>query len=87
MRLRLMQRHPCELCEAMHYGLATHSLAHRVDVELVDVDQDPVLKRRYGLRVPVVVDDWGEVICEARFDARALEEALQAFAAQGSKAG
>ena len=43
-----------------------------IDIALVDVDTDPALKERYGLRVPVLaVGD--KVICEARLDEGALD--------------
>ena len=86
MLLKLIGRHPCELCELMHEGLAYHPMAHRFDVVSVDVDSDPVLTRRYGLRVPVLLDAWDELICEGRLDAVALDEAVQAFAARQGKA-
>jgi predicted thioredoxin/glutaredoxin len=36
-------------------------------VEVVDVDADPVLKRRHGLDVPVLLLD-GTVVCRHRLD-------------------
>jgi hypothetical protein len=45
----------------------------------MDVDSDPVLKKRYGLRIPVLAA--GErVICEARFDEGAVDAYFHAKA-------
>ena len=40
-------------------------------VEVVDVDADPQLQRRYGLNVPVLLLD-GTVVCRHRLDAAEL---------------
>jgi glutathione S-transferase len=47
-----------------------------LEFEQVDVDSDPALARRYGTRVPVLVDAEGREICHARLDAPALRERL-----------
>ena len=73
--LRLMTRSECELCEYMEMALRGHSLfANVTSLEFVDVDEHELLKRRYGLRIPVLLDAWQEVICEGRFDERAFEQ-------------
>jgi hypothetical protein len=43
-----------------------------IDIALVDVDTDPALKERYGLRIPVLAAG-DKVICEARLDEGALD--------------
>jgi hypothetical protein len=40
-------------------------------LEVVDVDADPQLQRRYGLNVPVLLLD-GTVVCRHRLDAAEL---------------
>ena len=45
-------------------------------IELLDVDADPVLKRRYGLDVPVLLLD-GTVVCRHRLDAGELKRLLR----------
>jgi hypothetical protein len=66
--LRLLTRTDCSLCETMHRQLL--ALAARVPLpplELVDVDADPELQRRYGLKVPVLL--WGsDPVCHYRLD-------------------
>jgi len=47
-----------------------------VPFDEIDVDSDPALKKRYGLRVPVLADALGNEICHARLDEAALREAL-----------
>jgi hypothetical protein len=76
-RLTLVQRHDCELCEAMAKELAV--LARRLilpPLELVDVDSDPVLRRRHGLHVPVLLLD-GVVVCRHRLDTTELVRLLR----------
>ena len=45
-------------------------------IELVDVDGDPVLQRRHGLEVPVLLLD-GTVVCRHRLDAGELKRLLR----------
>lgn len=45
-------------------------------IEVVDVDTDPVLERRYGLDVPVLLLD-GTVVCRHRLDAGELKRLLR----------
>jgi hypothetical protein len=45
-------------------------------IEVVDVDADPVLKRRYGLEVPVLLLD-GTAVCRHRLDAGELKRLLR----------
>jgi len=45
-------------------------------IEVVDVDSDPVLQRRHGLDVPVLLFD-GTVVCRHRLDAGELKRLLR----------
>jgi predicted thioredoxin/glutaredoxin len=45
-------------------------------IEIVDVDADPVLKRRHGLDVPVLLLD-GTVVCRHRLDLEELRRLLR----------
>ena len=45
-------------------------------IEVVDVDADPVLERRHGLDVPVLLLD-GTVVCRHRLDAAELRRLLR----------
>jgi len=76
-RLTLVHRHECELCEAMLADL--ERLGRTVELpplEVVDVDTDPVLQRRHGLDVPVLLLD-GTVVCRHRLDREELGRLLR----------
>lgn len=45
-------------------------------VQLVDVDTDPVLQRRWGMKVPVLLLD-GAMVCTFRLDAAELLRLLR----------
>jgi predicted thioredoxin/glutaredoxin len=45
-------------------------------IEIIDVDSDPVLQRRHGLDVPVLLLD-GTVVCRHRLDAAELKRLLR----------
>jgi glutaredoxin len=61
--LVVLSREGCGLCEDMLRALAELELARVIPpVTIVDVDSDPELARRYGLKVPVLLLD-GSVIC------------------------
>jgi hypothetical protein len=45
-------------------------------VDVVDVDSDPQLTRRYGLNVPVLLLD-GTVVCRHRLDTTELRRLLR----------
>ena len=45
-------------------------------IEVVDVDSDPELTRRYGLNVPVLLLD-GTPVCRHRLDAAELARLLR----------
>ncbi|HXS27084.1 MAG TPA: glutaredoxin family protein [Steroidobacteraceae bacterium] len=71
-QLTVMHRHECELCDDMLADL--ERLRASVDlppVEVVDVDSDSELHRKYGLSVPVLLLD-GTVVCRHRLDAAEL---------------
>lgn len=76
-RLTVVHRHDCELCDEMLTelrALATTTTLPPIDV--VDVDSDPVLQRRHGLDVPVLLLD-GSVVCRHRLDAAELKRLLR----------
>jgi Glutaredoxin-like domain (DUF836) len=82
-RLVLVQRHDCELCEAMVRELAALARTHALPpLELVDVDADALLRRRHGRDVPVLLLD-GTVVCRHRLDAPELMRLLRPVAAPG----
>jgi glutaredoxin len=76
-RLTLLSRSECELCERLLAELtALRSRAPIPPVELVDVDADPLLARRWGRQVPVLLLD-GARVCGPRLDAPELLRLLR----------
>lgn len=64
----LLTRPECHLCEAFLDALreAAPEVAARTAVE--DVDSRPDWQGRFGLRIPVLIDLNGAVVCEGVFD-------------------
>jgi glutaredoxin len=56
-RLTLYTRAGCHLCETAASVLQAERASTAFTLEVVDVDTDPELVRRYGVRVPVVAVD------------------------------
>lgn len=51
--LRLYSRPACHLCERLEEELAP-LIAGRARLEVIDIDGDIELKKRFGLRIPVL---------------------------------
>ena len=62
-RVTLYTRVGCHLCEEAKRVLREQRAVTPFQLDLVDVDRDPELARRYGVRVPVVAVD-GEDLFE-----------------------
>ena len=76
-RLTLVQRRDCALCEEMLGELAALGRSTALPaLEVVDVDADPLLRRRHGLDVPVLLLD-GTVVCRHRLDRAELLRLLR----------
>jgi hypothetical protein len=72
----LYVREGCHLCDDFLVDLSLDMGPAYRDLSVVDVDHDPGLAARYGLRVPVL-EVAGEVACEGRYDAPRVRRALQ----------
>ena len=75
--LVLLTRPECGLCEEMSRALA--ALARRVPLPALivrDVDEDALLSRRYGLKIPVLLLD-GQAVCAGQLDEPQLLRALR----------
>jgi Glutaredoxin-like domain (DUF836) len=72
-----VQRRDCELCEHMlqELRLLARSLA-LPPIDVLDVDADAQLLRRFGVHVPVLLLD-GEVVCRHRLDVPELKRLLR----------
>jgi hypothetical protein len=80
--LRYYAKADCPLCEKSRP--VAEALARRFDCEIesVDIESDPVLRRRYGETIPVLEFD-GAVLAWGRFSERALTRKFSAlFASQ-----
>jgi len=70
--LTLLTRPDCGLCEDMLRELdALRARRPLPPLALLDVDSDPVLQRRYGLKIPVLLLD-AVPVCNGRLDAAEL---------------
>jgi hypothetical protein len=74
--LTLYSRTDCHLCVTMHAELL-RLLRGRAHVEIVDIDADRNLERRYGERIPVLTAGAAELCC-IRLDAARVERYLSA---------
>ena len=71
-----LTRATCRLCHEAQPWVEDRARARGHDLTVVDVDTDPVLRDRFGERVPVVLRD-GEEILAGRFTARQVRRALR----------
>ena len=77
MKLTLLSRSYCSLCQKMLDALQPWREAYGFDIEVVDVDADEALVARYNELVPVLLD--GDVeICHWHLDEVKLQAHLQA---------
>ena len=64
----VLSRAECSLCEQLLQELAeVLDPQQAAAVQVVDIDQDAALVRKYGQRIPVVLAD-GEFVCDYRLD-------------------
>ena len=78
-RLTVVHRHDCELCDEMLTELrALAATTALPPIDVVDVDSDPVLQRRHGFDVPVLLLD-GSVVCRHRLDTPELKRLLRSL--------
>jgi hypothetical protein len=75
--LTLLHREGCSLCDEMLEELTQLKRTLALPpIELLDVESDPVLKRRYGLDVPVLLLS-GTLVCKHRLDVPELKRLLR----------
>jgi len=75
--LQLLSRAGCGLCDEMHAEL--EALAEELELPpltVVDVDSDPALQRRFGLKIPVLLLD-GKLVCFGKLDETELRSHLR----------
>ncbi|MEO8564779.1 MAG: glutaredoxin family protein [Betaproteobacteria bacterium] len=81
-RLTLLIRAYCHLCDDMRTALAEH--AAETPVLEIDVDTDPALEARWGTLVPVLLAD-GQELCHYWLDTRALDAIVARSAGANSR--
>lgn len=74
-RFLVYTRDGCALCDDFIAELALLLGTRQASFGLRDVDQDPVTRRRFGLKVPVLTCD-GSVVCHGRLDSAAVTRLL-----------
>lgn len=71
-RLLLLSRPGCCLCDELEDELLAEFGPQAFAVERVDVDSRPEWRQRYGLLIPVLLDESGQVRSETRLQAELL---------------
>jgi hypothetical protein len=71
-RFLVWTREDCALCDAF----VAEARELLPALELRDVDDDPVARRRWGLKVPVLTCD-GSAVCHGRIDTAAILRLLR----------
>ena len=77
LRVRLLEKPDCGLCAEAYRALHRAALDVPVDVERVDITNDPALFDRYALRIPVITMGERELDA-AGIDDRAIRTWLRA---------
>jgi len=75
-RVTVYSRPGCHLCDdalVLLHGLQREWM---LQIHEIDISGDPALKRRYGLRIPVIVVD-GRIELQAPITERAIRKALR----------
>ncbi len=75
LKLQLISRTYCHLCDEMVAALSPLSEAFGFEVEVIDVDADPTLEARYNESVPVLLHA-GNVLCYHFLDVAKLRDYL-----------
>lgn len=74
-RLVVYTREGCGLCDELLAELAAWLPGRGLEVAVRDVDADPLTRRRFGLKIPVLTLD-GRHVCHGRLDLARLERLL-----------
>lgn len=64
--LRLLSRPGCHLCEEMLAKVAPLAAEAGAPLAVVDVDGDPALAERWGMEIPVLLDETGTLVARAK---------------------
>ena len=72
----LLSRPECHLCEEFLDAMRECSPEAAAQTTIEDVDSRPDWQKRFGLRIPVLIDHNGAVVCEGIFDPGKLADRL-----------
>lgn len=72
----LLSRPECHLCEEFLDAMRAFSPEAVARTVVEDVDSRQDWQRRFGLRIPVLIDSNGAVVCEGAFDSGKLANHL-----------
>lgn len=75
----LYSREECHLCEQARDVIISLQKEFPISLTEIDIDEDPSLKKKYGLKIPVIAIN-GEVIFESNIDIDRLKSYLQTVA-------
>jgi hypothetical protein len=70
----LLSRPDCHLCEEFLAALQEAAPEVAAQTGLADVDSRSDWQERFGLRIPVLIDGNGAVVCEGHFDPEKLAD-------------
>ncbi|MGB0954737.1 MAG: glutaredoxin family protein [Panacagrimonas sp.] len=74
--LRLLGREDCPLCDEMWHSIWEAFPQARTRLQKVDVGSRADWRKRFSLRIPVLLGADGRVICEGHLDPEALRKVL-----------
>ena len=77
-RLTLISRTYCHLCHDMELALVPLMQEFAAEMEILDVDADPLLEERYGEIVPVLLHGQNE-LCRFVLDSGKVRDYLNDF--------
>jgi Glutaredoxin-like domain (DUF836) len=83
-KLTLLVRAYCHLCDEMHAALGPLLAASGIRVDVIDVDSDAALEARWGEKVPVLLDGAHE-LCHFRLDVPTVARWLRETSAATSR--
>ena len=69
--LLLLTRPECGLCEEFREALQ-QAFPGQFEIREACVDDRPEWRQRYGLKIPVLLDEQGTLLCATRFDPESL---------------
>ena len=75
--LRIYSRPGCHLCEQLLEDLLP-LVRGRLEIEVVNIDEDVALGREYGTRIPVL-EFAGQFVCQYTLDNSAISEILDSL--------